>query len=446
MRIKQGLDVPIAGAPDQSIQEGNSVTRVALLGDDYLGMKPTMLVAVGDSVKLGQPLFSCKKTEGVVYTSPAAGKVLEINRGDRRKLLSVVIEVEGDDAVQLETIEASKIPSASREEIQSKLVGSGLWTALRTRPFNKVPALEASASAIFVNAMDTRPLAANPQVLIGDQPEAFANGCAALARLTEGKLHIVSAPGANLPDVAATNVEHSSFEGPHPAGLVGTHIHHLHPVSAERVVWTIDAADVIAIGNTLTSGKLDVSRVVALAGPCISKPRLVRSRLGADLMALTANETTQDNVRVVSGSVLDGTIATGNVAYLGRYHNQVSVLQEGEQRTMLHWLKPWWPKFSNLRVFTSAKNRAQTFAMTTSRNGSPRSMVPIGSYESVMPLDILATPLLRALLIRDTDTAQKMGALELAEEDLALCSFVCHSKYEFGASLRESLSLIEKDG
>lgn len=444
IKIKRGLNIPIQGAPRQVIEDAPAVRAVALVGFDYVGMKPTMAVREGDRVKLGQELFSDKKNEGVCYTAPAAGVVAAINRGAKRVLQSVVIDIDGDDAVEFETCSPQSLPDAAA--IREQLVRSGQWTALRTRPYSKVPALESEAAAIFVTAIDTQPLAADPAIIIAEQPEAFALGQDLLARLTQGKLYVCTAAGAQIPQGSAANIEMAQFDGPHPAGLAGTHVHFLEGVSVTKCVWTIGYQDVIAIGRLFLDGRVYTPRVVALAGPQIENPRLVRTRLGADLESLCAGQMKSGENRIVSGSVLGGRAVQGGSAYLGRYHNQVSVLLEGRHREFMGWLSPGLKKHSNLGIYVTSFTGTQPLPMTTTTNGSERAMVPVGSYEKVMPLDILPTQLLRALIVGDTEMAQALGCLELEEEDLALCSYVCPGKYEYGPILRDNLTRIEKEG
>ncbi|WP_313505274.1 Na(+)-translocating NADH-quinone reductase subunit A [Stutzerimonas kunmingensis] len=444
INIKRGLDLPIAGAPAQRIEAGRPVRSVAVVGFDYPTMKPTMAVQVGDRVKLGQILFSDKKSEGVHYTAPGAGVVSAVHRGEKRVLQSVVIDLEGDEEVTFTSYSPAQLDGLSSEQVRENLQQSGLWTALRTRPFSKVPAVDATPASIFVTAIDTHPLAADPAIIIAEQPEAFEAGLKVLTNLA--KVFLCKAPNASLPGESLAKVQVESFNGPHPAGLTGTHIHFLDPVSASKSVWTIGYQDVIAVGKLFTSGRLSVERVVSLAGPVVEQPRLVRARLGANLDELTAGELQPGANRVVSGSLLGGRTAHGAFAYLGRYHQQVSCLREGKEREMLHYMRPGVDKHSILNIYISKLMAGKKFAFSTSTNGSPRAMVPVGNYEEVMPLDVLPTQLLRALIVGDTEVAQKLGCLELDEEDLALCSYVCAGKYEYGPILRDNLTRIEKEG
>ncbi len=436
--------MPIVGAPTQRIEAGRPVRSVAVIGFDYPTMKPTMAVQVGDRVKLGQILFSDKKSEGVHYTAPGAGVVSAVHRGEKRVLQSVVIDLEGDDEITFASYSSDQLEGLSSEQVRENLQQSGLWAALRTRPFSKVPAVDAVPNSIFVTAIDTHPLAADPAVIIAEQAEAFEAGLKVLGNLA--KVFLCKAPDASLPGESLAKVQVEAFSGPHPAGLAGTHIHFLDPVSASKSVWTIGYQDVIAVGKLFTSGRLWVERVVALGGPVVENPRLVRTRLGANLDELTAGELQPGANRVVSGSLLGGRTAHGAFAYLGRYHQQVSCLREGKEREMLHYMRAGVEKHSILNIYISKLMGGKKFAFSTSTNGSPRAMVPVGNYEEVMPLDVLPTQLLRALIVGDTEVAQKLGCLELDEEDLALCTYVCAGKYEYGPILRDNLTRIEKEG
>jgi Na+-transporting NADH:ubiquinone oxidoreductase subunit A len=443
-KISKGLDLPISGAPTQVIEMAAAVRTVAVIGPDYHGMKPTMLVKEGDRVKKGQVIFTDKKMEGVKYTAPASGTVTAINRGERRVFQSVVIRVEGDESETFAVYSGSELKSLERNKVVDNLVESGLWTAFRTRPFSKVPEIASAPSSIFVTAMDTNPLAASPEVVLADQAEAFADGLTVLVRLTAGKVFVCKAPGTKIPTTSDVTVE--EFSGVHPAGLAGTHIHFLDPVSDKKTVWSINYQDVVAVGKLFVTGELSVERVISLAGPQVKSPRLVRTQVGASLEDLVAGELADGESRVISGSVLSGRTASGPFSYLGRYHNQVSVLLEGRERQMMHYLRAGVEKHSVMNVFLSKLTGKKSFDMTTTTNGSDRTMYPVGSFERVMPLDILPTQLLRALVVNDTEQAQKLGALELDDEDLALCTYSCSGKFEYGPILRDCLTLIEKEG
>lgn len=438
--------MPISGIPSQQILPSATPRHVAIMGDDYIGMRPTMLVQEGDSVTKGQALFEDKKNPGVLFTAPASGTVVAIHRGERRVLQSVVIRLEGDRQREFTRYDVADLPSLTRQAVQAQLLESGLWTALRTRPFSKTPVPGTVPAAIFVTAMDTNPLSADPQPLILAQRQAFDAGLTLLTHLTDGKVHVCQANGGKLGGHPQGKVTFNTFAGPHPAGLPGTHIHFLEAVSLTKQVWHLNYQDVIAIGKLFTTGELYTDRVIALGGPQMRNPRLVRTCLGADINDLLVDETLEGENRHISGSVLSGRHAVGAHAYLGRFHLQISVVKEGREKELFGWVMPGKEKFSVTRTTLGHFLRNKLFNFSTDTHGGERAMVPIGNYERVMPLDILPTLLLRDLLAGDTDSAQALGCLELDEEDLALCTYVCPGKYEYGPVLREVLTRIEQEG
>jgi len=448
-RIRRGFDLKIKGEPEQVIETARPVGSVAVLGGDYLDLRPSLHVNEGDRVRLGQPLFSDRGRAGVMVTAPGAGVVRGVLRGERRVLQAVVIDLDGDHEESFSHWTPRELPGLDRDVVIEQLTRAGLWCAMRTRPWSKVPDPATGAHALFITAMDTNPLAPDPAVVIGAAAEDFSNGVVVLSRLTSGSTFVCKAAGAvvPVPELMPT-VQVEEFAGPHPAGLVGTHIHFLYPVNAERIVWHIGYQDVIAIGRLFTTGRLDPARVVSIGGPTVARPRLLRTRLGAHIEPLVSGEADPGvPCRVISGSAWSGRQAEDEAVYLGRYHQQLTLLPEGGERELLGWLNPGGEKVSATRAFLSGLSApARRFSLTTSRNGSPRAMVPIDSYENVMPLDILPVQLLRALLVGDTDEAQKLGVLELDEEDLALCTFVCPGKYDYGPVLRERLAQIEREG
>ena len=446
IKITKGLDLPIAGLPDGQRIDDVTVTRVAVKGEEYIGLRPSMAVKEGDKVAKGQLLFEDKKIPGVRFTAPASGIVSAIHRGERRVLQSVVIEIEGDDAVAFNAYAPDELATLPRETVTEQLIESGLWTAMRTRPFSKTPAPGTEPAAIFVTAMDTNPLAADPQPIILAQRDAFNAGLTVLTRLTDGRVHVCQGSGGKLGGHPQGQVTFNQFAGPHPAGLAGTHIHFLEPVSLNKQVWHLNYQDVIAYGKLFLDGVLWTERIIALGGPQVKQPRLLRTRLGADLDALLVGELHDGENRVISGSVLNGTQAVGPHAFLGRFHLQVSVLKEGRDKELLGWVAPGRDKFSITRTTLGHFLKKKLFNLSTDTHGGERAMVPIGSYERVMPLDILPTVLLRDLLAGDTDSAQALGCLELDEEDLALCTYVCPGKYEYGPVLRHVLTQIEQEG
>ena len=447
VRVRKGLDIPIAGAPEQRIHGAEPVGWVALVVRDFRGLRPQLLVEVGGRVVLGQPVLIDKHNPDVAFTSPGCGEVVAIHRGERRALQSIVVRLEGDDEETFGAHQPETLSTLDRESVRETLLRSGEWTAFRTRPFGKTPQADASPHSIFVTAIDTNPLAADPRVVLAERAEDFRNGLSVISRLTDGVVHVCHGPGASLELPHIDRIQHAVFEGPHPAGLVGTHIHFLDPVSENKSVWYLHYQDVMAIGALFTSGRIDTERVISFAGPLAKRPRLLRTRRGASTQDLLGDEIEPVPCRVVSGSILGGRRAAGKARYLGPYDLQLTALHEDTSRHFLDWLAPGFEKYSAIRAFAAAlRPRSHRFDLTTSQQGSPRAMVPIGNFEKVMPLDILPVPLLKALIVQDTESAKALGCLELEEEDLALCSFVCCSKYEYGSFLRENLDLIEKNG
>lgn len=446
IKIKRGLDIPLAGAPSAEIESAPATRAVALLGGDYHGMKPTMAVQVGDVVKRGDLLFTDKKCEGVRYTAPAGGRVASINRGAQRAFQSVVIEIDGDEPALFQQYSSEAARELSPETIKQQLIESGQWTALKARPFGRVADPATTPAGLFITAIDTHPHAPDPEQLIALEAEAFEVGQVLLANMVACPVYLCAAPAAQMPQAAHERLSRHDFSGPHPAGLAGTHVHFLMGASVEKIAWTIGYQDVIAMGRLFLDGALYTDRIISLAGPAVSRPRLVSSRVGADLQALVAGEQHAEEARLLSGSVLGGRAVQSDTAYLGRYHQQVSLLPEGRDRAFMGWLSLGLQKHSVMGIYLSSWLGSKPLAMSTNTNGSERAMVPVGAYEKVMPLDILPTQLLRALLVGDTETAQALGCLELDEEDLALCTYVCPGKYEYGGILRDNLTQIEKEG
>jgi Na+-transporting NADH:ubiquinone oxidoreductase subunit A len=444
IRIRNGLDVPVDGEPEGTIDSAGSVSSVALLGGDYHGLEPRLEVQEGDRVSTGQPLLAHKRNPDVVFAAPGSGRVAAINRGARRVLKSVVIELEDDPGPVI-----SSPVSVADVGLRGALLQTGLWTAFRTRPFSRVPESGSKPAAVFVTAIDTRPLAADPAMVIAAHSDAFARGLDALAELA-GQQPVYLCTARNWPGPTGNEgqIRHVVFEGPHPAGLPGTHIHHLAPVGPGSSVWHVGYQDVIAIGKLAADNVLWLERTIALGGNGFGRPRLVRTRLGANITELCAGELATGGMpsRPISGSVLDGRAAIGSEAFLGRYHSQISALREPEPGRRLRWRRLFDGRFSFAGTFARATGQRAKRPFTTDRNGRTTALVPIDAFERLIPMDVLAQPLLRALLVGDTDQAQALGALELDEEDLALCSFLCPGKNDYGSVLRFNLEQIEREG
>ncbi len=449
IKIKKGLNIPINGEPTEDINVSKNCRSVAILGDDYVGMKPTMLVEEGEEVKLGQPLFEDKKNPGVIFTSPAGGKVESINRGERRALQSVVIEIsKTEQSVEFNSYSDTEISQVSTEEIRKQLIDSGMWTSFRTRPYSKIPNINSLPANLFISALDTQPLSPNPKFIINLKIESFNFGLKVLGKLLDCPIHISFGDNSSLPINEDDNINLHTFSGPHPAGLVGTQMHFISPASLSNINWSLGYQDVIAIGELFKTGQINVQRIISIAGPQVINPSYFQTRLGACTDEITAGELTQRENRIISGSVISGREAIGPYAYLGRYHNQISVVAEpnSKDREFMNWLTPGPRKFSKIPLFLSSLFPNKIFKFKALMNGSDRPIIPIGVYEEVLPLKILPAMLLRNVVLMDTEKIQALGGLELDEEDLSLCSFVCPGKYDFGSLLRAGLTKIELEG
>ena len=442
--LKRGLDIPILGIPEQKIYDGNNPETLAVLGPDYNGLKPKMLVNVGDKVVRGTPLFCHKDNPDVLYVSPCKGHVESINRGEKRTLLSVVISVDSLTHKGMNIVKLNSQIDDNTEFVRKCLYESGLWTSFLTRPYSKVPQAGSVPTSIFITAMDTEPLCPDADLIINQDLKAFEEGVKKISTLTEGEIFICKKNDSNI---NLKNFKTYNFDGPHPAGLAGTHIHFLDPPNGNKMVWSVSYQDVIAIGKLFLSGHIDIEKTISLAGPLAKNPRLVKTVMGASLFDLLKGEFINNTAcRVISGSVLSGFHADGHLSFLGRYSRQVTLIEEDKEKLLLGWINPQPNKYSVMPVLASAFGFFKLFNLTSNLNGGRRAMVPTGVFETLMPQDYLPTQLLRSPIVMDTDVAQSLGTLELDEEDLALCTFACPAKYEYGSALRDSLVKIEKEG
>ncbi|MEL6643761.1 MAG: Na(+)-translocating NADH-quinone reductase subunit A [Pseudomonadota bacterium] len=442
--LKRGLDIPIEGAVQDGAITPATTRYVGILGDDYQGLKPRILVEEGAAIGAGAPVMFHKDLPEAQIVSPVSGRVSRINRGARRRLVSIEIEADTNAA---EPVDFSDVGGdGDADAIAEKLCAAGLWTSFRTRPYSKVPAADSRPAAIYVTAMDTEPLAPDPVPIIADEAEAFVKGLECVAALSEGATYLCHVEGADIPGGDVAGVEAAAFSGPHPVGLAGTHMHFLEPPDSTKTVWTIGYGDVLAIGRLFLTQRFDGTRVIALAGPICASPRLVRTTVGASMIELCDQDLPSDRqARLISGSVLSGRSGQAQSAYLGRYARQVTLIEEDTKQIPMGWIRPMFEKYAVQPVLGSALAQ-KTYPLTSNMNGGRRAMVPLGTFEELMPQDFLPTQLLRALLVMDTDQAQALGALELDEEDLGLAGFACPAKYEYGMALRDCLTKIEIEG
>ena len=444
VRLKRGLDLPISGSPVQSVNTLTRIESAALLSDDYVSVDPELVVKEGDRVVAGEPIFKDRVRPKLIVSSPISGVVSSIVWRERNHLAAVVIQRQGNEHLTFNCWHRDRLNQLNRRIVSDALLNSGLWTSLRSRPFGRIPDPDSEPFAIYVTAIDSNPLAPDPGVILQSAIEDFNDGVIVLSQLTHGKVYVCTSPDWTFNSPNNNQICRVSFAG--PAGLVGTHIHFLTPRLGKKSVWYINYQDVIAIGQLFTSGQLRLNRTISLAGPQVMNPRLVEVPCGANINDIVSGELAPGKNRIISGSVLNGREISDNSDYLGRYHSQVSVLSNENQRVFLGWLAPGSDRFSATRMFLSSFLGKRLFNMNTALNGSPRAFVPVGSYEKVTPQYLLINPLLKALLVADTETAKALGCLDLEEEDLALCSYVCCSKHDFGVALRETLSIIERTG
>ena len=431
IKTSKGLNLPISGTPDPIISDAPNVTSVSLLANDFVGMKPTMMVKVGDIVKRGTKLFEDKKNPGIFFTSPAGGTVKDINRGDKRKFLSVEVEVsENEDAEYFEYENTSK-------GLTELLINTGLWNAFRTRPFNRTPKVGSLPDAVFVNACDTNPLSVDPYFIIDQDRDDFKNGLEALTRLFSCPIHCTYQN--NNFEINVDKINYCQVSGPHPAGLSSTHISQLYPVSINKIAWTINYQDIISLGYLLKNKSLRTHKIVALGGPSVFKPSLISARISGNIDQLTAGKI-DNNSRVVSGSLIYGHASEGIMNYLGFYDSIISAIPDEANDIFLNWLMPGSNLHSKLNVFSSSLLKPNKFTFNVSLNGGDRAIVPVGSYDEILPMDILVPQLLKALVVGDIEQAVELGMLELAPEDLALASYICPSKYDYCSILANNLN------
>lgn len=455
--VRRGFDIRLAGAPeaDGRAPETRIPSRLALLGADYPGMRPTMRVRIGDSVSRGATLFEDKKTPGVRFAAPVAGRVAALHRGERRVFVSLVLELSPEERSgrggtgRAPAGWTGRHPDALGDDaVRDLLLESGEWTAIRARPFGRVAHPERRPRAVFVSATDTAPLAPDPVAAVAGRETDLRWGVAALSRLTAGPVFVCSRRGRRLDVGEGERIRHEEFSGPHPAGTPGLHIHRLAPARRGAEAWHLDAQDLASIGRLFRAGAGDGFRVVTLGGPPVRRPGLLRVPLGASAGDLAAPDLEPGaERRVISGSLLAGRTAAGEeTGYLGRYHRQVTVLDEDRRRRFLGWLAPGLGALSVSRGFLSALRPGRPSRLTTGMHGSRRAIVPVGAYERVMAFDIPPVMLLRALLMEDLGRAEELGVLELLEEDLGLLTFACPAKNDYAPALRRVLDALEKEG
>ncbi len=452
-KLKRGFDIKIAGKPEKKLTELPAPATVAIKPTDFRGIRPRLMVSEGDAVKIGSPLFHSKENEKIVFVAPVSGKVTAINRGDRRRLMEIVIENDlTNTPLQQSALGRDEILSKSRDELQEMLLAGGLWPYLRQRPYSKIANPQDTPRDIFISAMDTAPLAADPDFLLAGDEKAFQLGLGILKKFTMGKIHLsVNGASQNLAPAFknAQGIEKHTFTGPHPAGNVGVHIHHIQPLVHGQVIWYISPEGVAQIGKFFSTGYLNNSRVIAVAGSAVNNRQYYKTVMGAPVKHLiNESNLTADEVRIINGNVLTGE-KTSLAGYTGFYNHLLSVIPEGSrERSLMSWFSPGLNTASVSRTFLSrwVGGRKKEYEISTLMNGGHRAFVATGDYEKVLPMDIMPVFLAKSILAEDVKEMEQLGILEVDEEEMALCSYICLSKTDFGAIVRKGLDLLEKEG
>jgi len=444
IRIKKGVNIKLKGSSERVYANIPSSELFLVKPSDFIGLNPKLTVKTGEKVLAGSPLFYDKENPSVIITSPVSGKISEIRRGEKRKILSIVIKA--DNEILYKKFPKAKANKISREDIISQMSEAGLWPFVRQRPFAVIANPKDHPKSIFISAFDSSPLACDNDFILHGMENEFQEGLDIISKLTEGTTHLNIDGNVNSSSVFtnAKGVKINNFTGPHPAGNVGVQIHHLDPINKGELVWYMYPQDVLAIGRLFSQGKYDASRLVALAGSQVEKPRYYRTMQGALIKQMIRENIKQGENRFISGNVLTGTQITIEDS-LGFYHNEICVIPEGNEPDFLGWFLPGFQKFSLSRTFFSWLNPKKEFNINANMNGEERAYVVTGQYENVLPMDIYPQHLIKAIMIGDIELMENLGIYEVAEEDFALCEFSCTSKIPVQEILREGLDLVKKE-
>jgi len=445
-KIVKGRDIKIQGAAQKKIVKLTPPKRLAVQPSNFQGLKLRLSVKEGDQIKLGSTLLTDKINADIKILSPASGKVIAVNRGEKRALLSVVVEADRENEVEsFKTFDDVSIANLSREEVLSHLLNGGLWPTIRQRPFSKIADPKANPKSIFIHAMNTEPLAPDLDFILEGQEENFQTGINIIKTLTQGDVNLCVKQGSQSKALTQSqNVKIYGFTGPHPAGNVSIHIHYIDPINKGDVVWYIEAQDVLRIAALFLEGAYPTERVVAITGQRAKSCIYVKTHVGASLTSIL-EDSNFDSVRLISGSILTG-VNVGKDGFLGFYDSQISIIPEGGTREFLGWLMPGFNKYTFSKAYASTFFPKKEYSLDTDKNGSDRAIVLNHIYDELVPLDILIYFLIRAVVSGDIDEAEKLGILECDEEDFALCTFACPSKTDVGLTIKEGLDLIEREG
>lgn len=444
--LRKGLDINLEGKAQESLSVAPMASEYALSPLDFEGVTPKLLVKAGDEVKAGTPLFFNKYDERIIFTSPVSGKVAAVNRGEKRKVLSVTVTPDADQ--RYEEFATPDPKSATREQVIELLLKSGLWPMIVQRPYGVIANPSDTPKAVFVSAFDSAPLAPDYNFALKGEERNLQTGIEVMRKLTSGKVHLSVRAKAEGTMPSLKNAELHTFAGKHPVGNVGVQIHHIDPVNKGEVVWTVNVQDLAIIGRLFNTGRVDMTRTIALTGSEVEKPRYVRliggAKVDSVLKGSVKSQKEGDSVRVISGNVLTGT-KTPAEGYLAFYANQLTVIPEGDKYELLGWAMPRCKKFSVSRAYFSWLCPKKAYRLDTNLNGGERPFVVTGLYEQYLPMDIYPMYLLKACLAGDIDKMENLGIYEVTEEDFALCEFVDPSKIEIQQIIRDGINLMIKE-
>ena len=448
VKLKKGFDIKLVGKAEKQLDNFKSAKTYAIKPTDFIGLqRPKVTLNEGDTVKAGTPILFDKAMDKVQFVSPVSGEIVEIKRGDRRKLLEIKILADSEISYEAFTAhDPASLKSLAREAVIDTMCQGGVWPQLIQRPFGIIANPEETPKSIFISGFDTHPLAPDFGFTLQGEEKYFQAGIDVLAKLTTGKIHLGVNGAENIPAIFSNlqGVQINKFQGPHPAGNVGVHIHHIDPINKGDVVWTISPYGVVQIGKLFLDGRYDASKVIAVTGSEAKKAVYTKTFVGACVDTMVFGNLKQDHVRVVSGNVLTGERINQD-GYLGYYHNQITILPEGDYYEFLGWMKPTSAKLSYHRALglMSFMSPNKEYVLDTNARGEERAFVQTGVFESVTPMDILPVYLLKAIMAEDYDEMEELGIYELVEEDLALCEFVDVSKHPVQEILRKGIDLIQ---
>ncbi|MFW5753474.1 MAG: Na(+)-translocating NADH-quinone reductase subunit A [Marinilabiliaceae bacterium] len=443
IKIKKGLDIRLKGKAEKVFGKAQLPGLFAIKPTDFHGVVPKMVVKKGEKVKAGSVLFFDKHQPDVKFVSPVSGELLDIIRGERRKILEVVVKADGkDEMVEFET---DKIKDLQREDIINRMLEAGAWPYIRQRPYDVIANPEDTPKAIYISGFDTAPLAPDYDFIMTGKENEFQAGIDVLKKLCDN-IHIgINDEAASKIYTQTRGVTLHRFSGPHPAGSVGIQLHHVMPVNKGEKVWTLQPQEVASLGKLFLTGKPDFSRTIVVNGSEIKKPAYFQTRMGAKITPYIENNiNTDENIRLISGNVLTGTELSDD-GFLGFYHSQITAIPQGDEYEFMGWARPGFDKFSMSRTFFSWLQPRREYRLSANMHGGKRAIVVSGQYEEVLPMDILPEQLFKSILVEDIDKMEQLGIYEIAEEDIALCEFVCTSKMDLQKIVRDGINLMMKE-